>query len=150
MKLRWAALVLALALGAVMPRIAATQGFTQRARERSPVYELGQNYPNPFNPSTSIPFTIGSPRTCPDGGRTYRVSLRIYNLLAQVVAVPVLVAGDGANGQLVRDVFLRCGTYTAFWNGINMLTSKQAGNGVYLYSLQVEDGKQLVKKMLVR
>jgi hypothetical protein len=146
----WAALAACvLAMGALAPRTTSAQGTptTPPPRERSAGLELGQNFPNPFNPSTTIPFTIGDFPTCADGGRQYRVSLKIYNLLAQLVAVPIL-QGDPAPGQAVQNLILRCGQYTAFWNGNYLSTSQEVASGVYLYRLEV-DGKVLVKKMLV-
>jgi hypothetical protein len=150
MKHRWAALFVVLALGALMPAVAGAQGATTTlpGPERSPGFELGQNFPNPFNSATTIPFTIGNPPSCTDGGREYRVTLKIYNVLAQPVASPILQGGDEAAGQVVDDLPLHCGTYTAFWNGNYLNTSAAVASGVYLYSIEV-DGKSAVKKMIV-
>jgi hypothetical protein len=150
MKHGWAALAACvLMVGMFAPRLAEGQGTptTPPARERSQGFELGQNYPNPFNPSTTIPFTIGDFPTCADPNRQYRVSLRIYNVLAQLVAVPIL-QGDPAPGQAVQNLTLRCGSYTAFWNGNYLSTSREVSSGVYLYRLEV-DGRVIVKKMFV-
>ena len=149
MKHRWAALAMVLALGALVPRYAVAQGGTSPppADKRTPGFELGQNFPNPFNPTTTIPFTIGDPPTCTDSGRQYHVTLRIYNLLAQLVAIPILQGGDGA-GQPVVNLSLRCGSYTAWWNGNYLSTSQEVASGVYLYRIEV-DGKVAIKKMLV-
>ncbi|HEU4563413.1 MAG TPA: hypothetical protein VFS05_02145 [Gemmatimonadaceae bacterium] len=146
----WAVLAACvLFLGAFAPFPAMAQGTptTPPASERSPGLELGQNYPNPFNPSTTIPFTVGDYPTCASSGRVYHVSLKIYNLLAQLVAIPIL-QGEPAPGQAVQNLGLRCGTYTAFWNGNYLSTSQEVASGVYLYRLEV-DGRVLVKKMLV-
>jgi len=150
MKHRWAAPIFVLALGALMPAVAAAQGDvgTFPDRERSPGFELGQNFPNPFNPATTIPFTLGDPPACTDTGREYRVSLRIYNVLAQLVAIPILQGGDESIGQPLSNVPLHCGTYSAYWNGNYLNTSMQVASGVYLYSIEV-DGKSVVKKMIM-
>ena len=152
MKHRWAALVMVLALSALMPRVvAAQQGSQPPARnDRKSGFDLGQNYPNPFNPETRIPFAVGDPPTCSDPSRQYRVSLRIYNLLAQLVAVPVLQggAGDVAGGQPLENVALTCKEYTAYWNGKYMNTDREVASGIYLYRLEV-DGRAVVKKMIV-
>src|SRR5918999_5368524 len=116
MKLRWAALLFVLALGALVPgNAAAQQGNTPpNARERSPGFELGQNYPNPFNPATTIPFVVGDAPACTESSRLYRVTLRIYNVLAQLVAIPILQGGEVAAGQPLTEVPLPCGAYTAY------------------------------------
>ncbi|MFL5577097.1 MAG: hypothetical protein ACJ79S_14135 [Gemmatimonadaceae bacterium] len=153
MKLGWAALTTVLVLSALMPRAAAAQQTTPQSppsRGRNAGFGLGQNYPNPFNPETTIPFTIGDTPTCTDPARQYRVTLRIYNLLAQLVAVPVLQgsAGDVAGGQPLENVMLTCKQYTAYWNGKYRNTDREVASGIYLYRLEV-DGKAIVKKMIV-
>ena len=147
MKPRWAALALVLALSAFAPRLAAGQG-TQPGGDQSQVAVLGQNYPNPFNPTTTIPFMVGDAPSCGDRSRLYRVSLRIYNVLAQLVAVPVLQGTTNNAGQPVTNVTLSCGQYTAYWDGTYLSSSREVASGVYLYRLEV-DGTIKVKKMIV-
>lgn len=112
--------------------------------------ELGQNYPNPVNPDTRIPFTIGDGAACTDQSRLYRVTLRIYNVMAQVVSVPVLQGGVGnaSGGEPLENQNLTCNQYVAYWDGNYLNTQQQVAAGVYLYRLEV-DGKAVVKKMLV-
>jgi hypothetical protein len=126
------------------------QGTTQTGGARGPGVVLGQNFPNPFITETKIPFSIGDGAGCVDPSRLYRVSLRIYNVLAQPVAVAVLQGGSGnvAGGEPIDHVFLTCGQYTAYWDGKDEKTQGEVASGVYLYRLEV-DGKPLVKKMLV-
>ena len=146
MKLRWGALSLVLVLSALMPRILTAQGTPNPGRKPG---VLKQNYPNPFNPETRIPFTVGDEK-CEDPGRQYKVSLRIYNILSQLVAVPVLQGGTGgvAGGVRLDRVLLTCGDYVAYWDGKYMGTKNEVASGVYLYELRI-DGSSLVKRMLV-
>ena len=147
MKLRWAALVAVLTLSAAAPRLLQGQGI-QPAGDRTQVAELGQNYPNPFNPTTTIPFSVGDAPGCSDHGRLYRVTLRIYNVLAQLVAVPILQGTSGNAGRPVENVQLGCGQYTAYWDGTYLRTTREVASGVYLYRLEV-DGRMIVRKMIV-
>ena len=150
MKHLWGAL-LVLALSAFMPSYLSAQGVSpQTGTARGAAFELGQNFPNPFNPETRIPFTIGDGPGCTDPSRLYRVSLRIYNVLAQSVAVPVLQGGslNVAGGERINRVLLTCNQYTAYWDGTDIRTQQEVASGVYLYRLEV-DGKAVVKKMLV-
>jgi hypothetical protein len=150
MKHLWVALVV-LALSAFMPGKLSAQGVQpQPGRARGSGLGLGQNFPNPFNSETRIPFSVGDGAACADPSRLYRVSLRIYNVLAQPVAVPVLQGGTGnvAGGELIDGLFLTCGQYIAYWDSRDMKGQQEVASGVYLYRLEV-DGKPLVKKMLV-
>ena len=152
MKRPWAALGLVLALSVFMPEKSAAQTQDNGTKQSRPGMSLGQNYPNPFNPETTIPFAVGydegNPPACTDPNRMYRVSLRIYNLLAQVVAVPILQGGGEYRGRPVQNLQLPCGEYTAFWDGTSIGTSRQVASGIYMYKLEI-DGKPYTRKMLV-
>jgi hypothetical protein len=102
---------------------------------------LGQNYPNPFNPETNIPFSLACDET---GGGDYVVSLRIYNVLAQPVAVAVMQGGDDP----LDNVRLPCGDYVAYWDGKVRGTGREAAAGIYIYELIV-DGERSAKKMFI-
>src|SRR5256886_11749647 len=53
-----------------------------------PSVELKQNFPNPFNPATTIPFSLNGDLFA--NGHRPKVSLKIYNVLAQLVPTPIL------------------------------------------------------------
>jgi hypothetical protein len=140
---RWAALTLVLALWCLAPESAAGQSaqadqLQPRGRKAG---TLGQNYPNPVSSETHIPFTLA----CTDGaGGDYVVSVRIYNVLAQFVAIPVLQD----SGEPVEKLTLPCGDYVGYWDGKVRRTGKDAPPGIYIYEL-VADGERTAKKMYV-
>jgi hypothetical protein len=136
----WTALGLVLALTAFMPR----ESEAQETRDRKPNMTLGQNYPNPFNPETRIPFSVGEPPACADNGKQYRVSLKIYNAISQLVAVPEV---QGSATPL-NNATLSCGEFVAYWNGKVLNSNREAASGVYYYRLEV-NGNVLLKKMIV-
>ncbi|MGH7522434.1 MAG: T9SS type A sorting domain-containing protein [Gemmatimonadales bacterium] len=113
-----------------------------------PSVELKQNFPNPFNPATTIPFSLNGDLFA-DGHRP-KVSLKIYNVLAQLVATPILQG----TGEDLNDLELTCGTpsagctFNAYWDGKVLKTDREAASGVYIYQLVV-DGKRFTKKMIV-
>jgi|SRR6185437_2526744 len=148
MRFRWSALLVALTL-ILMPRVGSAQA-AATTTQKSPVATLGQNFPNPFNPETRIPFTVGGSPTCTTPGHQYKVTLRIYNVLMQLVAVPVIQGGAGnvAGGQPLQNVLVPCGQYVAYWNGNYLSSSKEASSGVYLAVLDV-DGQRFIIKMIV-
>ena len=162
MKLRWAApCLLVLALGALVPAALSAQTTspppTQPPRQRPASGGLEQNYPNPFNPETQIPFTVGDYPTCSDPSRTHRVTLKVYNLLAQQVAVPTLFASEGgmAGGRPIENVLLTCRPqqepYTAYWNGKYQNSNRDVASGIYIARLEIDGrlAKDGVRKMLV-
>ena len=109
--------------------------------------QLKQNYPNPFNPATTIPFSLGSKVF--SGGHRPTVSLKIYNVLAQLVAVPILQG----TGERLENVQLSCASttscdFSAYWDGNVLNTGQQAASGIYIYQLIV-DGQRFTKKMII-
>ena len=149
----WAALALVLALCAFAPKHAAGQQ-SQSPRGRK-AGSLGQNYPNPANPQTIIPFTVGAESCTGDGGGPkHVVTLRIYNILSQLVAVPKLRSPSGGSdssatiARPIQGLRLTCGSYSALWDGKHMSTGREVPAGTYVYELIV-DGQREVRKMLV-
>ena len=152
MKLRWAApSLLVLALGALVPAASHAQGTTQTQSTETrprPKGGLDQNYPNPFNPETRIPFGVGDPPSCTESRGTYRVTLKVYNLLAQQVAVPV-AQGGVAPGAAIENLQLPCGRHIAYWDGKYQGTSREVASGIYIARLEIDGKVSGVKKMLV-
>jgi hypothetical protein len=144
---RWAALALVLALCAFTPKYAAGQSPPDPSRGRK-LGSLGQNYPNPFNPETFIPFTIGDD-ACSDGGKPHVVTARIYNVLTQLVAIPILQGAglSSAAGQPLTNLSLACGKYVAYWDGRYINSSREAASGVYMFELYIDRQKLPVMKM---
>ncbi|HEY6950876.1 MAG TPA: 5'-nucleotidase C-terminal domain-containing protein [Bacteroidota bacterium] len=85
-------------------------------------FALGQNYPNPFNPSTT--FSVDVPRES-------FVSLKIYNLLGQEVAML-------ANGTV------KAGTYQYHFD------ASRLSSGTYIYQLRSGDVVQTKKMILTK
>ena len=138
--LAWAFLSLGLLL--VAPNAA-----TAQEGQASSGVSLGRNYPNPFNPETWIPFELTQQQF--DGGHRPVVSLRIYNVLAQLVAVPVLQG----SGQLMANLQLEwngTGTFVAYWDGKVRGTDREAASGVYVYQLEVNGQRQTRKMTIIK
>jgi hypothetical protein len=112
-------------------------------RPGSPRVELRENYPNPFYPSTTIPFFITG-EVCAKGHRP-KVSLKIYNVLAQLVAYAAIT---GPRGERLDDASLGCGEHLALWDGRQLNGRNDPAPGVYYYQLSV-DGQRLTRKMIV-
>ena len=144
MKRPWAALGLVLALSVIMPRHAEAQ---DKKTSSKPI--LGQNYPNPFNPEMSIPFTVGGYPQCPEAGKQYHITIILYNIIGQVVGIPVLKGGSGSvsGGTPLDNVQLPCGEYTAFFNGRAQSNGREIASGIYPYTLS-QDGVKVQKKAI--
>jgi hypothetical protein len=118
-----------------------------QAPSAPPPVELRQNYPNPFNPATTLPFTLGGEVFA--NGHRPKVSLRIYNVLAQLVAKPILQG----TGEVLDGTELSCSnpagcSFTCYWDGKVLDTGREAASGVYIYQLIV-DGRRYTRKMIV-
>jgi len=110
-------------------------------------FQLGQNFPNPFNPETTIPFTLGEDVFV--DGRPAVVSIRIFNILTQLVAHPVALGHPSGEGVLVDQLeYTQPGRYEAFWDGTDQM-GRQVASGIYLMQLSVNGLKPLTLKMYV-
>ena len=90
-------------------------------------YDLKQNFPNPFNPSTTIRYSIDSPK---------KVSVKIYNV----------------SGQLIKEInkeHSQPGVYQAIWNGKNNFGQK-VSSGTYFYQLTVGNYSEAKKMILLK
>jgi hypothetical protein len=86
-------------------------------------YGLDQNYPNPFNPSTTINYSIPV---------TGRVTMRIYNVLGQIVAT--LLNGDMQNAGKYQVTF----------------DASRYSSGVYFYRIEAGTFSAVKKMMLLK
>jgi photosystem II stability/assembly factor-like uncharacterized protein len=111
------------ALGVVKPVAPVEEN---NVAERMTHYELFANYPNPFNPMTTITYQI------PQAGR---VSLKIYNMLGQVV-------------RTLLDAEVNAGLHAASWDGKND-RGEFVASGVYIYQLKAGTQAVRTKKMLL-
>ena len=136
--LAWAVLSLGLLLAAPAVMEAQQGKPTEAVR-------LGRNYPNPFNPETTIPFEL-SQALFEDGNRP-TVGLRIYNVLAQLVAIPIL-QGSGEPLDNVQLEWNGTGQYSAYWDGKIRDTDREAPSGVYVYQLLV-NGQSHTERMTI-
>jgi hypothetical protein len=138
-QLAWAVLTLGLLMA--VPAVA----HAQQDSSATSAVQLHRNYPNPFNPETTIPFTLD--QSLWEGGDQPVVSLRIYNILAQLVAIPIL-QGSGDELQDLPLLWNGTGEYAAYWDGTVLGTGREAASGVYVYQLSV-NGQTFTKKMTI-
>jgi hypothetical protein len=114
--------------------------------ERGSGFKLEQNYPNPFNPETKIPFVLSEELFA--DGHSVTVSLRIYNLLQQMVAIPVALGNPAGEGQPLQQLeYYQPGRYEAYWDGKDT-AGRQVASGIYFMQLTV-NGVSQMRKMYV-
>jgi hypothetical protein len=112
---------------------------------RRPRVQLGQNYPNPFNPTTTIPFTL-LPELF-ESGRPVVVTIRIYNALQQLVAIPRALDHPTA-GDVKGLEYTAPGDYEAYWDGTDR-NGRKVASGVYYVRVEVNGERAPPKKMVV-
>jgi len=118
-----------------------------RTESRDVDFRLFQNFPNPFNPVTKIPFTL-SPGLF-EKGQPVRVTIRIYSILRQLVAVPTALNHPAGNGALIEKLeYPGPGNYLAYWDGLDK-NGQDVASGVYVVLLEVNGRKATSLKMTV-
>jgi hypothetical protein len=126
--------------------IAAQETRPSEGAGRAGGFQLEQNYPNPFNPETTIPFVLGDELFVE--GRPATVSLRIFNIVQQLVAVPVALRHPSGEGVPVLQLeYALPGRYEAFWDGTDP-SGRQVASGIYFMQLTV-NGLSTSRKMYV-
>jgi hypothetical protein len=93
-------------------------------------FELFQNYPNPFNPATKIQFKL------PEKPTPIHTSLKIYNILGQVVKTLVDEPKEGGYHQLI-------------WDGTDSEGS-EVSSGIYFYTVEAGDHRETKKMTLMK
>jgi hypothetical protein len=109
-------------------------------------FELEGNYPNPFNPETTIRFSLTDEVFA--GGAPVVVTIRIFNLLSQLVAHPLALAHPAGNVEVRSLEYTRSGRHEAFWDGTDQ-SGRQVASGIYMLQLTV-NGQSGMKKMIVQ
>ena len=105
--------------------------------------DLGEGIPDSLTGSITIPFSI-LPEVC-SRGHVPTVTLKIFNVLVQVVAIPAL---EGEAPGSLAGTKLKCGAYRVRWDG-KQLDGRPATTGVYYYQLSV-DGERFTRKLIVQ
>ncbi|MEX2571372.1 MAG: hypothetical protein WD737_08695 [Gemmatimonadota bacterium] len=107
-----------------------------QSAENTRGFVLEQNYPNPVNPETWIPFTL-EPSLFDDGG-SVAATVRIYNILSQVIAIPEAIDHPrGRGAQLINLAYSEPGRQIAYWNGRDQ-SGRPVPSGVYYVQMVVE------------
>lgn len=129
------------------PALAQSTGGGSSGRQTSG-FSLEQNYPNPFNPETTIPFVLGDDLFV--DGRPAVVSMRIFNLLQQPVAVPVALRHPSGTGITLSGLeYTTPGRYEAFWDG-REFSGATAASGAYFVQLTVNGMSKHIKMFVAK
>jgi hypothetical protein len=139
-------LILLLSAGSLSPPVLRAQ----EARGQIPVqsgqgFHIEQNYPHPINPDTYIPFVLEE--SLFERSDSVVVTLRIVNILNQVVAIPDLQVTERTRERLLNLVFRRPARMLAYWDGRDLAGERVPGN-IYYAVLDVQ-GQVRVKKLVV-
>lgn len=153
---RWASAALGIVACMLIASTATGQVAGQRAEQSHRRGVLAPNEPNPFSSQTAIPFNVGD-ADCAVGTQQHVVTLRIYNILSQVVAVATLSDSTStdqstaaAPTRTLSNLSLACGSYMARWDGKHAPDNRDAAPGVYMYQLLIDGHPAGMRKMLLK
>ncbi len=110
-------------------------------------FRLEQNAPNPVMEDTWIPFYLEDGLF--EGGESRLVTIQVFNLLNQLVAVPR--APDhprGKNLPVVNLPYTEAGRKVAYWDGRD-ITGRRVPSGVYYCQLVVHGQTPQMRKIIV-
>lgn len=107
---------------------------------------LEQNYPNPFRRETRIPFVLGEDLF--QDGQPVVVTVRIFNVLRQMVAVPIALDHPTATGMPAQDLkYESAGRYELYWDGTDR-NGQPVSSGIYFVQI-IANRSTDVRKMIV-
>lgn len=110
-------------------------------------FSLGPAFPNPFERETRIPFVLGEDLFA--RGRSPIVSMRVYNLLHQLVGHATIEIEDESVRRLDGLPLPRPGRYEASWDGRD-LDGELVTEGPYFIQISVNGRTQVRKVLFVR
>ena len=140
-------LILFLLAGSLSPPAPrAQEGRHDGTGQPTQCFHLEQNYPNPVSTDTRIPFSL---EECLfESSDSVVVSLRIYNILANVVGIPVMERDeDGPRERVINLVVRDPGRMVVYWDGKDP-AGGTVPSGVYYAQLTVNN-RPTTKKFVV-
>ena len=130
-------LILLLLAGCLSPpALRAQERSSGSAVEQSQGFYLEQNYPNPVNPETWIPFHLEE--SLFQNGDSAVVTIRIFNILRQVVAIPLAVDHPDGRARVLNLTFTEPGRKVAYWDGKDT-AGRRVPTAVYYVQMVVEN-----------
>jgi hypothetical protein len=125
--------------------VAQDQGSGASSRSADAGFELLQNYPNPFTTATRIPFRLDI--SLFEQGQPAVVTMRIFNVLQQLVAYPTALGHPAGEGAPVNGLeYTSPGAYEALWDAHD-LNGRQVAAGIYYLQINVNGRRQIMKMM---
>ena len=146
-------LVLLLCSGLASPEVSAQQTdntATQEVAQQGEVrgVQLEPNYPNPFSQETRIPFVLGADLF--EDGRPVVVTVRIYNLLHQPIAIPTALDHPASAGQPLQELRYEApGRYLAHWDGTDQ-GGRRVSSGVYFCEIVANRARHVSRIAVTR
>jgi hypothetical protein len=139
-------LILLIIRGLLSPPGAAGQEARAPPTERG--FRLEQNDPNPFTRDTWIPFYLEE--SLFTDGETRLVTVQIFNILNQLVAVPRAPEHPrGRNMPVVNLPYADAGRKVVYWDGRDT-AGRRVQEGVYYLQLVVSDQTPQIRKIIVQ
>jgi len=148
-------LVLLMATAATLSEAVAQQTDTAAAlpgaepqQEEPRGVALEPNYPNPFSRETRIPFVLGADLFQDD--RPVVVTVRIYNVLRQIVAIPIALDHPTASGQPAQELRYEApGRYLLLWDGRDV-NGQAVSSGIYFCEIIANRSRDVGKMIVTR